>query len=152
MGNLTVAPEPSEITTVLGSCVAVCLWDSRLGIGGMNHFKAPHVPAKRKPSGMYGEIAIESLISGMLELGSRKRDLQAMLFGGGSVIKQHEGQLNIGKENVRFARKTLDKEGIPVQSAHTGRNFGRKIAFNTAEGSATIKMVNSLGAFIGRKS
>jgi len=148
MGNLSVTSEPSEITTVLGSCVAICLWDQRLGIGGMNHFKAPHVPSKKKPSDMYGEIALKNLISGMLELGSRKGDLRAMLFGGGSVIEKFEGQPNIGRENIRFAREALDVEGIPVQSFHTGHNFGRKIAFNSAEGTATITKINSLGTFI----
>ena len=151
MGEITVCTRPSVITTILGSCVSVCLWDSRLGIGGMNHFKAPHVPAKGTPSNTYGEIAIKNLISRMLEHGSRKRDLQAMLFGGGSVIEQAEGQPNIGKENVRFARKTLIEEGIPVQSAHTGRDFGRKIVFLTAEGTATIARVNSLGTFIRKR-
>jgi chemotaxis protein CheD len=118
----------------------------------MNHFKAPHVPPKKKPSDMYGEIALKSLISGMLELGSRKRDLRAMLLGGGSVIEQVEGQPNIGKENIRFARETLKNEGIPVKSSHTGRNFGRKVVFNTSEGTATIARVNTLGTFIGRKN
>ncbi|MEC8196132.1 MAG: hypothetical protein VX228_07415, partial [Pseudomonadota bacterium] len=29
------------MTTILGSCVAACMWDETAGIGGMNHFLLP---------------------------------------------------------------------------------------------------------------
>ena len=152
MGNLAIATEPSEITTVLGSCVAVCIWDYRKGTGGMIHFKAPRVPANREPSNMYGEVAIRNLIQSLLRKGSRKPDLRAMLFGGGSVIDLAKGQPNVGRENIRFAQEELEREGFAPSISHVGGHSGRKITFNTMDGSITVSRVKPLGAFIRGKA
>lgn len=151
MGDIALCPTPAEIITVLGSCVSVCLWDSRLFIGGMNHFRAPIAPPHLKQSNAYGDNSIRTLIQGMLELGSRKRDLSAIILGGGSVIEEIEIHLNIGRDNIRFAEEFLDREGIIIRSSHTGRDFGRKIAFNTLKGTATIRRVRSLRNISGKK-
>ena len=150
MGTIEVKRNPSEITTVLGSCVAVCLWDTRLSIGGMNHFKAPHVPPKSKPSNLYGEIAIQNLIKGMLRKGSKITDLRATLFGGGAVIETIKW-MNVGKDNIEFAQQALEREGIPVTSSHIGKSMGRRITFNTRNGSTQVSHIKPLTEIVPQK-
>ena len=150
MGTLTVERKPSEITTVLGSCVAVCLWDPRLGIGGMNHFKAPLVPSKRTPSNIYGEVAIKNLIKSMIRKGSQKNDLRATLFGGGAVIETLKW-MNVGKDNIEFAQSALKQEGIPVMSSSIGKHMGRRVTFNTHDGSTIVSKIKPLGPVTRKK-
>lgn len=145
MGNVAIHSEPTEITTVLGSCVSVFFWDSRLRHGGANHFIAPFVPHNRHASDKYGEVAMKTLLKGMYRIGSKKNDIKAMIFGGGSVIQQADFEINIGNANIKFAKEALRLENIPIESSHVGRNFGRKIIINTYEGSAKVSKVGALG-------
>ena len=81
-GELYCDRTPQCLTTVLGSCVALCLWDSHLRFGGMNHFMLPNRPSNAPLSFKFGDVAVPELIEAMLVLGSNPRHLQAKLFGG----------------------------------------------------------------------
>ncbi|HIJ84093.1 MAG TPA: chemotaxis protein CheD, partial [Magnetococcales bacterium] len=74
------------ITTVLGSCISVCLWDRNVKKGGMNHFKLPLWNGDGLPSPKFGNIAIEKLIENLLDIGCQQRNLIAKVFGGAAVI------------------------------------------------------------------
>ena len=115
------------ITTVLGSCVAVCLWDPRLKKGGMNHYKLPLWNGDGLPSPKFGNIAIIKLIEKMLSLGCDKRDLKAKVFGGGAVIRSSSGFLNVGERNIEIARDVLAQEKIPIIAADLGGNKAEKL-------------------------
>ena len=75
-GRLHAASEPTAITTVLGSCVAVCLHDPLASVGGMNHYLLPW-PAPHERSARFGSIAIESLLESVLRLGAHQPRLRA---------------------------------------------------------------------------
>ncbi|MBQ9214547.1 MAG: chemotaxis protein CheD, partial [Bacteroidales bacterium] len=77
--------QASEVTTILGSCVAVCLWDRTLGIGGINHYMLPTWKGMELDSPKYCNIAIERLDEKMLQLASKQSNLVAKVFGGGEV-------------------------------------------------------------------
>ena len=143
-GELYIATKPTIITTVLGSCISVCLWDKRLGIGGLNHFALPHTPTRSIPSNKYGELAMKNLLSGILKLGVKKNDLVAMIFGGGKVTSRSHPMLNIGEQNVDYAKAFLHENKIKILKSRTGLSQGRKIYFNTATGAVKVFKVNSL--------
>ena len=138
-GNLFAHTEPYQVTTVLGSCVSVCLWDSLLRRGGINHYMLPLWNGEGLASPKYGNIAIVKLIERMYDLGSEKRNLRAKIFGGGVVLNVTNPFMNIGERNVQLADDVLRSEGIPVLSADTGGNVGRKIIFNTGTGTVLVK-------------
>lgn len=138
-GNLFVHEAPHQVTTVLGSCVSVCLWDCLLRHGGINHFMLPLWNGEGLASPKYGNIAIAKLIARMYELGSEKRNLRAKLFGGGIVLNVSNPFMNIGERNVQLAEDVLRSEGISILSADTGGNVGRKIIFNTGTGTVLVK-------------
>ena len=138
-GNLFVPEEAHLVTTVLGSCVSVCLWDSILRFGGINHYMLPFWNGEGLASPKYGNIAIAKLIERLQDLGSQKRNLRAKVFGGGIVLNVKNPFMNIGERNIQLAEDQLKNEGVPIVSADTGGNVGRKIIFNTGTGMVLVK-------------
>ena len=138
-GSLMAPADPHIITTVLGSCVSVCLWDGALRIGGMNHYMLPLWNGEGLASPKYGNIAVAKLVERLQDLGSNKRNLRAKIFGGGVVLNVTNPFMNIGERNVQLAEDMLRQENIPIVSADTGGRTGRKIIFNTETGIVLVK-------------
>lgn len=144
-GALHVSKEPIYITTVLGSCVSICLWDPILKYGGMNHFMLPFWNGKGLASPKYGNIAVEKLVEKMLDLGCKKVNLKAKVFGGGDVINNDSNMFQIGERNIALAKDMLAEMGIPILSSSLGGRNGRKIIFQTDTGVVNHKFIeNSL--------
>ena len=135
--------QPAEVTTILGSCVAVCFWDRYLGIGGINHYMRPTWNGMELASPKYGNIAIERLIERLEQLGAQKKNLVAKVFGGGEVISVSSGIMHIGERNVMVAEQLLAELGIPIMSRSTGGHNGRKIIYNTHTGEALQCFIKS---------
>jgi chemotaxis protein CheD len=139
--ELYVSKTPYQINTILGSCVAVCLIDPVLNIGGMNHYMLPYWNGQGLASPKYGNIAIEKLIDKMISLGCNKNNLKAKIFGGGEVIETQIVQFHIGTRNIEVAKLTLDEKKIPIISSSVGGKLGRKIEFMTSTGEVRQKYV-----------
>lgn len=135
---LTAHREEVEVTTLLGSCVSVCLWDTKRGFGGMNHYMLPLWNGDGLPTPKYGNVAIEKLIEKMLWLGCQKGHLIAKCFGGASIIEDATGQMMIGARNILMAEELLAIHGIPVVAHDLGGHQGRKVVFNTQSGVALV--------------
>ncbi|MCQ2975687.1 MAG: chemotaxis protein CheD [Bacteroidales bacterium] len=135
--------QPAEVTTILGSCVAVCLWDRYLGIGGINHYMLPTWNGMELASPKYGNIAIERLLERMEQLGAQKKNLVAKVFGGGEVISVTSSIMHIGERNILVAEQMLNELGIHIMSRSTGGNSGRKIIYNTHTGEVLQCFIKS---------
>ena len=140
-GALKHSKQPMEITTLLGSCIAVCLWDSKRNIGGMNHYMMPYWNGKGLASPKFGNIAIDKLIKSLIYLGSQPSDLVAKVFGGAAVLNSSECIFNIGERNIRIQEELLKQAGITVTAKSLGGDKGRKLIFNTATGLVKMKYV-----------
>lgn len=149
-GEFQVSDEEIIISTVLGSCVSVALYDPLNRQGGMNHFLLPgadHISVDDlfliKDETRYGLYAMEILLNNLMKLGSYKGNLKAKVFGGSNMFytKDHRG--GIGSMNSEFALKFLQNEGIPVISSDTGGHFGRKILYFPKEGRILLKKLES---------
>ncbi len=66
-GEIFVSGNGTSITTLLGSCVAVCLWDEKKKIGGMNHVILPKNRDDESPSSRFANVATFVLYDMMLE-------------------------------------------------------------------------------------
>ncbi|MEY2632702.1 MAG: hypothetical protein RIR00_1356 [Pseudomonadota bacterium] len=126
------------LATLLGSCVAVCLFDPRLRIGGLNHFMLPSIQRgghSEVDTLLAGDYAMEALLNALLQQGARKERLQAKAFGGGTVIETAASLQSIGMRNVSFTREWLEREGIPLLAADFLGPWSRKLLFvpNTGE-------------------
>lgn len=139
-GQSYVSSTPAAVTTVLGSCVAVCLWDPQLRVGGMNHYLLPYWAEGNTASFRYGNVAVQCLIENLLTLGCVRERLVAKLFGGACVIDAfQEGENHLGMKNVRVAQSLLREAGIRVASEDVGGRHGRKLIFQTDDGVAWVK-------------
>jgi chemotaxis protein CheD len=143
-GHLHVAGDPTTITTILASCVAVCLFDTRRKIGGMNHFLLPQALMADRTPAKFGVSATQLLLDQLLAMGCRRRDLQAKVFGGATVIAAlaaHREHMPLGEANAHCAFDFLRDAGIPVIASDIGGKRGRKIIFHTDDGSALMKFL-----------
>ncbi len=140
-GDFAISEDPDAIlTTVLGSCIAVCMSDSQRGIGGMNHFLLPSREGAHGANVRYGAYAMELLINGLLKQGADRHRLQAKMFGGASMM----GNLrDIGASNAAFARKFLNDEGIPCLAESVGGTSARRIRFWATTGRVRQLMVSA---------
>jgi chemotaxis protein CheD len=139
--ELFVSKTPHQINTILGSCVAVCLFDPVLKIGGINHYMLPYWNGQGLASPKYGNIAIEKLLDKLISLGSNKNNLKAKIFGGGEVIETQVVQFHIGARNIEVAKLLLEEKKIPIISSSVGGKLGRKIEFITSTGEVRQKYV-----------
>lgn len=134
-GRVVVSLEPAVITTILGSCVAICLWDGRLHVGGMNHYVLPFETLPQSESARFGTFAWKELMGGMVELGARRESLRAAVFGGACVMESFRmNEEHIGARNVRLAETLLSAERIRVVHRDVSGRRGRKVQYETDSG------------------
>ena len=140
---IAVPNKQTLVHTILGSCVAVCLFDTRLRIGGINHFMLPFWNGQGLASPKYGNIAIEKLYQKLTYNGARPENLIVKLFGGGEVLESVNQHFNVGQRNIMLAYEMLDQLKLKIVAESTGGRYGRKIIFNTGTGEVTQKYVKS---------
>jgi chemotaxis protein CheD len=141
-GEFFVAREDLVISTVLGSCVAACIWDPAVRVGGMNHFMLPGAESVSDypagAPGRYGAFAMEQLINELMKRGAARANLEAKVFGGGAVLRSFT-TLNVGARNAEFVLDFLRLEGIRVVSQDLLDIYPRRVAFFPASGRALCK-------------
>lgn len=142
-GEYFVAKNGMLLVTVLGSCIAACIRDPMVGIGGMNHFMLPDdgVKGTVTSSARYGTYAMELLINHLLKLGAKKERLEAKLFGGGAVMASLASS-NVGIRNASFALDFLATEGIPIIAKDLLESYPRKVYYFTDSGRVLVKKLN----------
>lgn len=136
-GEYFVSGQNIAITTVLGSCIAACIWDSEHGVGGMNHFMLPDGDSN-DVSGRYGLHAMETLISEIQKVGGHRDRLQAKIFGGGQVMSGF-ATMNVGQKNTRFVIDYLQAERIHIVSQDVLDIYPRRVVFFPKTGRALVK-------------
>lgn len=139
--ELFVSKTPYQVNTILGSCVAVCLFDPVTQMGGINHYMLPYWNGQGLASPKYGNIAIDRLVDKMISYGCNKNSLKAKIFGGGEVIETNIVQFHIGLRNIEVAKTMLEEMKIPIVSSSVGGKLGRKIEFFTGTGDVRQKYV-----------
>jgi chemotaxis protein CheD len=140
-GHLVVSTAPLVVTTILGSCVAVCLWDSQKRIGGMNHFMLPILAGSAASSARFGNVAMEELVEKLRAGGARLPFLHARVFGGSCMFAQMQSASHLGSKNVEVALDFLSRRAIEVVQVDVGGNRGRKVIFDTEQGTACLNMI-----------
>jgi chemotaxis protein CheD len=141
-GELVICGEPSIVSTILGSCVGVALYDARTGAGGLNHFLLPRSPGNGgESSARFGDVAMRKLLDGMLARGSVLGDLQAKVFGGARVLNYHDvpAHRDLGAANFDLAFEFLEAQAIRITGRDVGGRHGRKLVFHSHLGDAWVK-------------
>lgn len=145
-GDYAVSADPNvRFSTVLGSCVAVCLFDQGACVGGMNHFLLAGDIQDKSKDLKYGVNAMELLINKVLRAGGDRNALQAKLFGGARMT---EHARDIGASNARFAEEFLQREGIICVAKSLGGDKARRVQFTPASGAARQMQISGPGPII----
>lgn len=145
-GEHFVSTQPVLIGTLLGSCVAACMWDPQTGMGGMNHFMLPDGPSGSSPEGAparYGLYAMEVLINDLLRRGCERSRLRTKVFGGANITGSTSTQ-HIGARNAQFVLRFLADDGFIPDAADLGGSHSRRIYFNTATGTVRVSRVRKV--------
>ncbi|MFV2033749.1 MAG: chemotaxis protein CheD [Halocynthiibacter sp.] len=132
------------ISTLLGSCVAACLYDPSVRVGGLNHFLLPGCDKSDVNNLKYGINSMELLINSLLRMGASRQSLQAKIFGGAHMSEKFAG---IGASNVRFAENFLTAENIDCVGKSVGGTKARRLRFHPATGRAQLLLVER-GEFV----
>jgi chemotaxis protein CheD len=161
-GEFLVSQDDIIISTVLGSCIAVAMYDATCGVGGLNHFLLPgsflpqHTPQKSQigplidpdprdfleDSARYGMYAMEVLINGLFHLGAKRANLVAKVFGGASVLGfGKNGRKTVAQSNIDFVFEYLETEQIPILASDVGGKEARKILFFVKSGKVLLKRI-----------
>ncbi len=139
-GQLYIAVNPTYIHTVLGSCVSVCLYDSKRKISAMNHYLLPLWNNDGLQSPKFGNIAIIKLIEAMEAVGCERKNLVAKVFGGANPNISHQNEsLLIGRKNMQVAFDILDEYKIKIVAQDLGGIYGRKIMMDSQTGKVQLK-------------
>ena len=138
-GQMFASREATTISTILGSCVAICLWSPSLGIGGMNHYLLPEGPDGGANRLRYGNIANPALLSTLVSIGCNARDLKARIFGGSSTFAGADVEQSLGKRNIELAVEFVRTAGIQLVSKEVSAKRGCKLIFQTDDGVAIVK-------------
>ncbi len=141
-GFIYLPEKPTTISTVLGSSVAVSLYDRSLKTGGMNHFCFPYTDSREESTAQYGNIAVLTLIRMMMVNGSEVTNLKAQIFGG--AFNCDYSKKDIGRDNIKTAKAILIRKKIQIVSEDIGGELGRKIVFNTASDEIITLKVDRL--------
>jgi chemotaxis protein CheD len=148
-GEFAASGDRVVLRTLLGSCIAACLWDEANGIAGMNHFLLPdRHESLKKPfyetdAGRYGVNAMELLINAMLQIGAKRKNLRAKVFGGASLLGSRRSSSSVSEMNCHFVKEFLETDGIPIVSADLGGDVGRIIYFLSHDYSVYVKRLRS---------
>ncbi|MCP4273411.1 MAG: chemotaxis protein CheD [Gammaproteobacteria bacterium] len=151
-GEFYVSTKQEVISTLLGSCVAACLFDETNRVIGMNHFLLAYrhhsfsKPSIESEEGRYGMYAMELLINNMMAKGAMRNNLQAKCFGGGDVLHlrgETGGRRSVGGANIDFIREFLENENIPLVGSALGGKHGRNVHFVGEDNSVYVKAIGN---------
>ena len=141
-GELYISRKPSKISTLLGSCVTVTVFNRRHRFGGMNHFMIPrqHDSSSDEKDYRFGDLSTRALFDKILRIDSDRDQLEVKLFGGGMVVDALE-KAKIGKNNVRVAREIITEYGLSVSAESVENEHGLKLIFNNYTGQVWVKPI-----------
>ena len=145
MAEMKVESKPIELVTSVGSCVAICLYDSTNKCGGLAHIMLPNsaIAPQDFPPCKFADTAIPALSSAVREISGKETLLSAKIAGGANIFKfENNTGPTIGTKNVEAVKASLNENGIRLVAEDVGGSYGRRIAFNLRSGSVVIRMAS----------
>ena len=149
-GELLVVTAPTEITTILGPCIAVTFWCTYSQTGAICHAMLPSEDmgfesATAGHPWKYVSAVIPEMWRCFRRKGGIAAKLEVKLFGGADLLRNAEDPTStrIGPQNVELAQQLLSERGLHILSSDVGGRKGRKLIFNTQTGDVRIKRLPS---------
>lgn len=145
VGEVCASAEDIELSTIVGSCITVCLYDPMARCGGMNHFLLPrnNVGAVSAASS-YGDVAMSLLLQALEQCGGRSERMHAKVFGAAEVLRFAPNEATVGELNRQFVDACLKQLRIPIMASHIGGSSGMHVRFLCRSGQAFVRYVDRL--------
>jgi chemotaxis protein CheD len=145
MGAVIVTEPDNSLITTVGSCIAVCIYDSQRKIAGMAHVVLPKKREflKQEATCKFADVAVPTLVSNLLAKGAKKTNLKAKITGGANMFPTlNQTILNIGLDNIQAVRQSLKEEGIPLIAEDVGGEKGRKLEFEVSTNNLVVQRLS----------
>lgn len=138
-GELAFEKAPVVIETLLGSCVAVTLYNRKLRVGGLCHYllAVPQRQVNKKNCRKYAVLVLPELFD-IAKSHSNIDDFQFGLFGGSDIFPTEKKE-SIGKSNINFALNWLKERGLKLSIQDTGGYHCRRLSLDLNTGDLTVK-------------
>ncbi len=144
-GEVYVSKKPAVVSTILGSCVAVTLFNARMRVGSICHALLPKGRAGENGNLDYVDNAVHYMIRRLLAFGIGREEMEVKLLGGADVIEcQESSKVTVGQLNIQSALEVIEKEGIRLAVSHVGGKKGRRVRFYTDTGSVLLKPISRI--------
>jgi chemotaxis protein CheD len=145
-GECYASERPATVSMVLGSCVAVIMFNARMKVGAICHAVLPVCHSNDGNDCRYVDSSILCMIRKLERMGIRREEIEVKLLGGADVIECTDGNgISVGRQNIETALKTIEKENLRLEASDIGGKQGRKIHFNTSNGKVIFKRIASIG-------
>jgi chemotaxis protein CheD len=136
-GQHYASREPCLITTVVGSCIALALWDPKARVGGLAHVLVPPLDDAEEAT-RFGAQAIDLLVCSMMKAGADRLQMRATAVGAARLLTIDEGEASVARRTLRFIRDFIARDGYPLMLEDTGGEAPRRLSFETDTGRATV--------------
>jgi len=139
-GEVAVGNTDDELRTLLGSCVAITLWDPQRRVGAMCHVTLPSHPGIRRidaPDTRYAEGAWAAMRKGLVKHGIDPAACACKLFGGAQVYRH--ARAVVGQRNLEAVAELLATEDVRVTSQHVAGTGYRELRFVIASGDVWVR-------------
>ncbi|MFA6449899.1 MAG: chemotaxis protein CheD [bacterium] len=149
VADMLVGKSPLVLSTVLGSCVGVMIYDPAEGIGGLCHIMLAHAPAANENPAKYADTAIPAMLRRIIRKGAALERLVAKIVGGANMFGfKNNSFADIGKNNVAAVRECLARENIPIAAQEVGGNHGRTVYFALESGAVFVKIKSDVSMIL----
>ena len=145
--NMSDAKISSNVADVLatyslGSCIAVCLYDPVVKVGGMLHYQLPDSKidpqrATQRPL-MFADTGMKYLLNNLIAMGAIKKRIEIKIAGGAAMDIGPKG-FDVGKRNYLAIRKILWKQGMFIDAEDVGGSSPRNMYLNIESGAVTVR-------------
>jgi chemotaxis protein CheD len=145
-GQIYISHEPAVVSTILGSCVAFTIFNSRSRVGGICHAQLPKSHnSNRLSEFLYVDTAIAHMLKKFAMMGIQKHEMEMKLFGGAELLdKSCVNTKSVGHQNVQLALEIIENENLKFILTHVGGDLGRKIKFHTNTGMVLLKPIKKI--------
>jgi len=148
-GDIYTSDEPALISTLLGSCVSVTMFNPRLKAGAICHGLLPSCKGKKpceceqycREGKRYVDCSIMRMLEWFMLKDVEREEIDVKLFGGSDMMGSGKmsSKATVGQQNISRALQVLEVEGLRIAASDVGGPRGRKILFSTHTGEILLK-------------
>jgi chemotaxis protein CheD len=140
MGQIVLGRKADRLSAVLGSCIGLALYHTRLHVGALGHLVLPDSAGRQGCPGKFADTAIPAMLAQLEQAGVPRESLVAKVAGGACMFGKG-GPLQIGEANAEAVFQLLRKLGIRVAGRDVGGDKGRRVTLDCSTGQLLVEIV-----------